>query len=277
MATEPHLENPLTFDKARRIDEDGRFGLSLNNGRLDPTMPAKKPFPLTPFEEALSFAQGIQSQGTDQIKRLTLLDLLNRKPGSGKTRDLITHSATYGLTTGSYNAEFITLTENGRGAIDATNRREQRKKHFDLAISRIGPFNSVFKKFKGKARPKPQVLEDELEAVGVASADTGKAMSILVANLTYLDAIEAYTGVEHIVEPDFDKIPVVKDNDLGGKSEQGSKKGDAEPLGKGAPPSQPTPSLHIDIQVHIDSSAGTEQIDQIFKSMAIHLYGNRHE
>jgi len=35
----------------------------------------------------------------------------------------------------------------------------------------------------------------------------------------------------------------------------------------------PVPSLHVDIQVHIDPAATAEQIDQIFASMARHLYG----
>jgi hypothetical protein len=34
-----------------------------------------------------------------------------------------------------------------------------------------------------------------------------------------------------------------------------------------------TPSVHIDIQIHISPEASTDQIDQIFKSMAKHLYG----
>lgn len=33
------------------------------------------------------------------------------------------------------------------------------------------------------------------------------------------------------------------------------------------------PSLHIDVQVHVSSDASAEQIDQIFASMAKHLYG----
>ena len=33
------------------------------------------------------------------------------------------------------------------------------------------------------------------------------------------------------------------------------------------------PELHVDIQVHIDPAASTEQIEQIFASMARHLYG----
>lgn len=39
------------------------------------------------------------------------------------------------------------------------------------------------------------------------------------------------------------------------------------------PVQQPSPSLHVDLQVHIDSSASADQIDAIFASMAKHLYG----
>ncbi len=37
--------------------------------------------------------------------------------------------------------------------------------------------------------------------------------------------------------------------------------------------STPSPSVHIDIQIHISPEASVDQIDQIFKSMAKHLYG----
>lgn len=47
-----------------------------------------------------------------------------------------------------------------------------------------------------------------------------------------------------------------------------------------APRAQPNvgaagPSLHIDLQIHVSPEASAEQIDQIFKSMAKHLYGAR--
>jgi hypothetical protein len=35
---------------------------------------------------------------------------------------------------------------------------------------------------------------------------------------------------------------------------------------------QPAPAIHIDIQIHISPEASTDQIDQIFASMARHLY-----
>ncbi|MCU0465977.1 MAG: DUF5343 domain-containing protein [Anaerolineae bacterium] len=37
-------------------------------------------------------------------------------------------------------------------------------------------------------------------------------------------------------------------------------------------PQSNSPSLHIDIQIHISSDASAEQIDKIFESMAKHLY-----
>jgi hypothetical protein len=37
------------------------------------------------------------------------------------------------------------------------------------------------------------------------------------------------------------------------------------------------PSLHIDVQIHISPEASTAQIDQIFASMAKHLYGAKND
>jgi hypothetical protein len=53
------------------------------------------------------------------------------------------------------------------------------------------------------------------------------------------------------------------------------------PVGSAAIPAVParggagSPSVHIDIQIHIAPEASTDQIEQIFKSMAKHLYGPR--
>lgn len=36
---------------------------------------------------------------------------------------------------------------------------------------------------------------------------------------------------------------------------------------------KPSPSIHIDLQIHVSPESSAAQIDQIFKSMAKHLYG----
>lgn len=52
-----------------------------------------------------------------------------------------------------------------------------------------------------------------------------------------------------------------------------SKAAASPPVGKGESAGS-SPALHINVQVHISSDATPEQIDQIFASMAKHLYGN---
>ena len=40
-------------------------------------------------------------------------------------------------------------------------------------------------------------------------------------------------------------------------------------------PQRDVPSVNVNVQIHISSDANSDQIDQIFKSMAEHLYGGR--
>ena len=66
--------------------------------------------------------------------------------------------------------------------------------------------------------------------------------------------------------------------DLGGSASLGanapeSRQGKEPKEGRASPPdSAPAPSLHIDIQIHISPDSSADQIDQIFESMARHLY-----
>jgi hypothetical protein len=45
------------------------------------------------------------------------------------------------------------------------------------------------------------------------------------------------------------------------------------PVSAPVPALPSAPGLHLDIQIHIDSAATADQIDQVFASMAKHLYG----
>lgn len=241
-------------------------------------MPVKKPFPLTTFSDALSFAQEIAALGADgPIKRLTLLGELGKSPGSSATRSLITHSSTYGLTRGGYKGEFIELTDHGRAAVDGSDQAKQRKKHFDLAITRIDPFRKFFEKYKGKSVPNEALLKDALQEVGIPSSDTDRAMATLLENLQFVGAMIQGSGKPHIDMPSFDaQSDVGTSNSSQGDAQVGKPTEQAQSENLVASPSRAGagPSLHIDVQVHIDSSATTEQIDRIFRSMATHLYGS---
>src|SRR5205809_1191680 len=99
-------------------------------------------FPAATFEEALTLAKAIQDIAAGQkIRRLTLFDKLGKSPDSGPSRQLVTNSSKYGLTKGSYKAEYIELTPEGRTATSSeVQPQEQLRARFKLAIEGVAPF-----------------------------------------------------------------------------------------------------------------------------------------
>jgi hypothetical protein len=82
----------------------------------EPKRRARK-FPALTFAEALGFAEAIQQHAAGQrVRRLTLFEKLQKEPDSKESRTLITASGQYGLTKGSYKAEYLELTPTGAAA-----------------------------------------------------------------------------------------------------------------------------------------------------------------
>src|SRR6266699_2520265 len=88
--------------KASEPDEDSG---AKTGGRL------VRSFPACTFEEALEIAKGIQQHASGHsIRRLTLFQELGKSAESGGSRQAITNSSRYGLTTGGYQADHLSLT-----------------------------------------------------------------------------------------------------------------------------------------------------------------------
>lgn len=123
---------------------------------------AQRPFPASSFEEALELASAIHKFSSGRpIRRLTLFDQLGKSPESGPSRQLITNSAKYGLTKGSYKAEQIELTPDGAVASDAdAPPRERARAQIKLAILEIPVFKALYERFVGNKLPAKQVLID---------------------------------------------------------------------------------------------------------------------
>jgi len=97
--------------KARRGRAGGGNTKNVRTSRAYPAVAFKD---ATQIGEAIvTFAQG------ERIRRLTLLEKMGRAPTSGTTRTLITNSGKYGITVGSYVAEWLELTDDGKVACDA--------------------------------------------------------------------------------------------------------------------------------------------------------------
>src|SRR6266481_1077822 len=95
-----------------------------------------RPYPASSFEDALPLGEAIMKYAAgDKVRRLTLLEQMNKSPNSGATKMMITNSGKYGITIGSYAAEYPEPTEKGRIVVDNSKLpKERRQASFDLAI-----------------------------------------------------------------------------------------------------------------------------------------------
>lgn len=157
-------------------------------------------FPALTFEEAIVLPNLIQQIAAGQkVRRLTLFEHLNQSPDSNKSRKLITASAQYGLTVGSYQAEYLELTPEGRLAtaddVSAAQRFEAR---FNLAVKDISPFNFLFEKFQNNKVPVRDVMVDSLEEV-VEPEDRGECVDTFIVNLKFLGMLRTIAGSERIL------------------------------------------------------------------------------
>ena len=242
-----------------------------------------KPFPTLMFEDTLVLPIAILDHSPgNQMRRLTLFDRLGKSPDSGPSRLLITASSRYGLTTGGYQAEHIVLTSLG-AEIAKANRSGNTvpRKVFECSIEQFELFVQLYDKLKSKRLPAKDVIHDELLSIdaSLSSSDLKRGAEIFVANARYIGLIQEVSGSERLIPIEQLLEEFEHPGEEIGNHEPTPISGDIQidpPTIQSAPTPQVLsgqPSVHIDIQVHIDSSAGTEQIDQIFASMARHLYG----
>ena len=233
-----------------------------------------KPYPVIPFEEALELPRNILEHGVQgEIQRLTLLDTMGITPTSSKTRTLITSSAKYGMTVGSFNASSLSVTDDGKVLFDSSSSPAVlQRARFRAAIAQFDPFKSVYEKLSGNRFRDANVIGDELVQAGIAEGDREAATEIFEANLRFTGLVKDVSGSDYVMTMDDITGHPPRDNPEIPAADTDQQHRSHTPIGS------PTvngaaPSVHLDIQIHIDSTASSDQIDQIFASMAKHLYG----
>ena len=246
-------------------------------GEQQPRARRTKPFPTMTFEHVLLLPRSIMDYGVNgEIQRLTLFGKLGRSPTSSSSRALVTNSAKYGLTSGSYNAPSLKVTEIGRKVIHAELSTPEMR--LNLAIEQFDPFKKLYEKLVNQRLPDATVLGDQLGSLGVDDGDRRKAAEIFTANIGFIGLIQKIGGSEYVRSVSQVDVQLAS-TDSGEIPGADSASTDVEPA---KPPAgnlagsavvAREPSVHIDVQIHIDSTASPEQIDQIFASMARHLYG----
>jgi hypothetical protein len=185
-----------------------------------------RPFPAATFEEALEFAKELIAVGSGQpVRRLTLFDHLKKAPDSGASRMLITNANKYGLTKGSYVAEQLELTAEGRKAVDeSTPKREQAQIRAKLAVLDIEPFRQLYERFTNSKLPAKAVLTDAIKEFGVPDEFAEEGVDTFIVNLRFICLLQTLSGAERIVAIDhlLDSLPTSRIGINGGSPSHGA-------------------------------------------------------
>ena len=160
-----------------------------------------RPYPAWSFEASLALGSAIHQYASgEKVRRLTLLKQINRSPTGSSTQNLITNSAKYSITTGSYSADHLALTPVGFVACDPQSvAHEQLQARFLLAIEGIRPFKKLYDDFKGKRLPSHDVLQDALLELGERLDNPKECIDIFIVNAKFLGLLQTISGTETLV------------------------------------------------------------------------------
>ncbi len=172
-----------------------------------------RPFPASSFKEASELAEALLqiSGGAREVRRITLFDYLKRSPDSGPSRQAVTNSARYGLTTGSYKAETLKLTDDGFAAVNPeASARERARAQFRLAIESTPAFKALYERFSNNKLPAQQVMKDALVSEeGLNEDDAKEAVELFIVNAREIGLLRTLSGAERILTLDhlLDLLP----------------------------------------------------------------------
>jgi len=239
-------------------------------------MPRYSPFPPFNLEESMAIAKVIwENNAGKPMRRLTIFDDLKRSPSSGTSRALVTASSGYGLTQGGYTAEILQLSERGQAIAE----RNDPQAKIDAVLA-VEVFAAFFEHYKNATIPATAAATDYLKSQSVPEQNIESCLEILLECGEYVSLIQEISGVKRIVSSEhaFEtlskrqpvvKVPAVTPPHEPEKEHAGTKTPIPNPAIQQVTDS---PSVHIDIQIHIDANAKPEQIEKIFESMAKYLY-----
>jgi hypothetical protein len=165
---------------------------------------SKRPFPTATFEETLLLAEKVLTLGSGApVKRLTLFHQLDRSPESSASRELITNSSKYGLTTGAKDSDEIGLTDLGKRCVDPDNNpKDQLRARAEAAVLNIETFKYLYEFSVNKKLPSEAVLKDEVAKLDIGSDIVAEAVERFILNLKYVGLLKVMSGSERVLKVD---------------------------------------------------------------------------
>ena len=136
----------------------------------------------------------------ERVNRLTLLQKLNKSPTSSSIQILITSSGKYGITKGSFVADYLELTDIGKVASDPSAKPlDKLTARFKLAIEEIEPFKLLYNRYKGKKLPAHEILADALKEAKQEVSDFAECIDLFIVNAKFIGLLQTIAGSETLL------------------------------------------------------------------------------
>ena len=152
------------------------------------------------------------------------------------------------------------------------------------AVLGVEVFRSFYDRYKDAIIPGTSAALDFIKSKGISEDAAQRCLDIILDNGRQVGLIKTTSGKERIVsiehvkellsnsealDPIGNEVANNSSNEIDRTNNESSHPLQSNSGGS----SDRTPTIHIDVQIHISADAKPEQIDQIFASMAKHLYG----
>lgn len=201
------IENEEALEQEEELEDEDS---SVDSPKEKKRSRTARAYPAGSFSDALELGAEIHSYAGVKIRRLTLLEKMNRSANSGTTKTMITTSGKYGITKGSYAAEYLELTSEGQIIFDSSQPpRNVLKAKFSLAIEHIPPFKKLYDEYVGKRLAVPEVMRDFLKDSGEQIGDLKECIDLFVVNVKDLGLLRTIGGAQTLIPiaQAFEELP----------------------------------------------------------------------
>lgn len=224
---------------------------------------ARRPFPVHTFEEALKVAKAIQDKNAGKPwKPLFVAEALGIKPSSSNFREITSSAYKYGLTEGTWNAQYILLTDLGKSITKPLDPNQEVKDKQE-AVLKIELFKKVYEHYRDAKFPSPDdsyfknMLEKEFN---VPRELVDECIQLLLANGRYTGIIRDVSGAPYVVFAETaPEAPLERPEE---KGEAGEK-----PLA-GIPPPTLIPTPPVINQIFVIHGKNKVPLEQLKKILA---------
>lgn len=164
-----------------------------------PSKPMKsdsRGFPKHTLQDALRVAKTLEEKnGGRPLPPTEMAIALEMSPGSSDFRVILSSSIKYGLTSGSFNQERVSLTDLAKNIVEATSSQGS---HDALVAAALNPatFRSIYEYFKGKKLPESTFFQNTVvREFEVPREHAEKCVNIFIAKMEQVGLVRvASTG-----------------------------------------------------------------------------------